>query len=51
MVTKCCYNSLKAHLNDAKDTIMDVSYPVATQALEAPEAEKAIVWLQNVVTT
>lgn len=30
---------------------MDVSYPLATQDLEAPEAEKAIVWLQNVVTT
>ncbi|MDE4938577.1 hypothetical protein, partial [Francisella tularensis] len=36
---------------EAKATIMDVSYPGATQALEAPEAEKAIVWLQNVVTT
>jgi valyl-tRNA synthetase len=30
---------------------MDVSYPVATQDLEAREAEKAIRWLQNVVTT
>ncbi|MWX88611.1 valine--tRNA ligase, partial [Francisella tularensis] len=50
-ITESIYQQLKAHLNDAKDTIMDVSYPVATQALEAPEAEKAIVWLQNVVTT
>ncbi|BCL53889.1 valine--tRNA ligase [Francisella tularensis subsp. holarctica FSC022] len=49
-ITESIYQQLKAHLNDAKDTIMDVSYPV-TQALEAPEAEKAIVWLQNVVTT
>ncbi|MBK2028636.1 valine--tRNA ligase [Francisella noatunensis] len=50
-ITESIYQQLKAHLNDAKDTIMDVSYPVATQDLEAPEAEKAIVWLQNVVTT
>ncbi|WP_150465681.1 valine--tRNA ligase [Francisella sp. SYW-2] len=50
-ITESIYQQLKAHLNDVKDTIMDVSYPVATQDLEAPEAEKAIVWLQNVVTT
>ncbi|WP_150467657.1 valine--tRNA ligase [Francisella sp. SYW-9] len=50
-ITESIYQQLKAHLNDAKETIMDVSYPVATQDLEAPEAEKAIVWLQNVVTT
>ncbi|APA82243.1 valine--tRNA ligase [Francisella tularensis] len=50
-ITESIYQQLKAHLNDAKDTIMDVSYPIVTQDLEAPEAEKAIVWLQNVVTT
>ncbi|MEY8702323.1 class I tRNA ligase family protein, partial [Francisella philomiragia] len=50
-ITESIYQQLKAHLNDAKDTILDVSYPIATQDLEAPEAEKAIVWLQNVVTT
>lgn len=50
-ITESIYQQLKTHLDNAQETIMDVSYPVATQDLEAPEAEKAIVWLQNVVTT
>lgn len=50
-ITESIYRQLKAHLDDAKDTIMDVSYPVANQDLGASEAEKAITWLQNVVTT
>ncbi|MED7819836.1 MULTISPECIES: valine--tRNA ligase [unclassified Francisella] len=50
-ITESIYQQLKTHLDNAKETIMDVSYPVDTQDLEAPEAEKAIVWLQNVVTT
>ncbi|API86041.1 valine--tRNA ligase [Francisella uliginis] len=50
-ITESIYQQLKAHLDNAQETIMDVSYPVATQDLEAPEAEKAIVWLQSVVTT
>lgn len=50
-ITESIYRQLKAHLDDAKDTIMDVSYPVANQDLWASEAEKAITWLQNVVTT
>ncbi|MDE5000776.1 class I tRNA ligase family protein, partial [Francisella tularensis] len=35
VITESIYQQLKAPLNDAKDTIMDVSYHVATQALEA----------------
>ncbi|MED7789343.1 valine--tRNA ligase [Francisella sp. 19X1-34] len=50
-ITESIYQQLKTHLDNAKETIMDVSYPVATQDLEAPEAEKAITWLQSVVTT
>ncbi|QIW09342.1 valine--tRNA ligase [Francisella sp. LA112445] len=50
-ITESIYQQLKAHLDNAKETIMDVSYPVATEDLEAPEAEKAITWLQSVVTT
>ena len=50
-ITESIYRQLKAYLDDAKDTIMDVSYPVANQDLEASEAEKAITWLQNIVTT
>ncbi|ORM38926.1 valine--tRNA ligase [Francisella endosymbiont of Ornithodoros moubata] len=50
-ITESIYRQLKAHLYDAKDTIMDVSYPVVNQDLGASEAEKAITWLQNVVTT
>ncbi|MFV9925394.1 MAG: valine--tRNA ligase [Francisella endosymbiont of Hyalomma scupense] len=50
-ITESIYRQLKAHLDDAKDTIMDVSYPVVNQDLGASEAEKAITWLQNVVTT
>ncbi|QIV95251.1 valine--tRNA ligase [Allofrancisella frigidaquae] len=50
-ITESVYQQLKAHLNDAKETIMDVSYPVVAQDLEAPGAEKVITWLQTVVTT
>ncbi|MFV9984973.1 MAG: valine--tRNA ligase [Francisella endosymbiont of Hyalomma asiaticum] len=50
-ITESIYRQLKAYLDNAKDTIMDVSYPVANQDLWALEAEKAITWLQNVVTT
>ena len=50
-ITESIYRQLKAYLDDAKDTIMDVSYPVANQDLGASEAEKVITWLQNVVTT
>lgn len=50
-ITESIYRQLKAHLDDAKDTIMDVSYPVANQDLGASETEKAITWLQNVVAT
>lgn len=50
-ITESIYRQLKTHLDNAQETIMDVSYPVATQDLEAPEAEKAITWLQSVVTT
>ncbi|APC97129.1 valine--tRNA ligase [Francisella frigiditurris] len=50
-ITESIYQQLKAHLNDAKDTIMDVSYPVAKEELVAKEDEVVISWLQNVVTT
>ncbi|MFC4892909.1 valine--tRNA ligase [Pseudofrancisella aestuarii] len=50
-ITESIYQQLKVHLNDAKDTIMDVSYPVAKEELVAKEDEVVISWLQNVVTT
>ena len=50
-ITESIYQQLKTHLDNAKETIMDVSYPLVTQDLEAPEVEKAIAWLQSVVTT
>ncbi|AXA32950.1 valine--tRNA ligase [Francisella adeliensis] len=50
-ITESIYQQLKAHLDNAQTSIMDVSYPETTQDLEAPEAEKAIRWLQNIVTT
>ncbi|BCD92516.1 valine--tRNA ligase [Francisella halioticida] len=50
-ITESIYKQLKTHLDNAQETIMDVGYPVVTQDLEAPEAEKIITWLQSVVTT
>ncbi len=50
-ITESIYQQLKAHLDNAQTSIMDVSYPETTQDLETPEAEKVIRWLQNIVTT
>ncbi|APC90937.1 MULTISPECIES: valine--tRNA ligase [Francisella] len=50
-ITESIYQQLKAHLDNAQQTIIDVSYPVVSQVLVAESAEKAITWLQTVVTT
>ncbi|GAB4222194.1 MAG: valine--tRNA ligase [Francisella sp.] len=50
-ITESIYQQLSEHLNNPKETIMDLSYPTKSNDLEYPEAEKTIFWLQSIVTT
>ena len=50
-ITESIYQQLKSHLNDSKESIMDIVYPVARKELEATDAEATILWLQDIITT
>ena len=47
-ITESIYQQLKAHLENAQTSIMDVAYPQFNENLQDQKSADSIIWLQNV---
>jgi valyl-tRNA synthetase len=50
-ITESIYQQLKAHLDNAQDSIMDVAYPIEKAELVDTKSAETVAWLQKVVNT
>ena len=50
-ITESIYQQLKAHLDNAQDSIMDVAYPTEKAELVDTKSAEIVAWLQKVVNT